>query len=98
MLRLDEKIVIEAKTTWGGLRAIATLYQLASSGELSRQLEITDRPRFGWRGLLIDVARSFVSIAILTKERATSISNPRQPNLGRSVISSCLESSPEDAS
>ena len=29
VLRLDEKIGIEAKTTWGGLRAIATLYQLA---------------------------------------------------------------------
>ena len=67
VLRLDEKIGIEAKTTWGGLRAIATLYQLASSGELSRQLEITDRPRFGWRGLLIDVARSFVSIGALRR-------------------------------
>ena len=61
LLRLDETIRIEAKTTWGGLRAIATLYQLASAGELSRQLEITDRPRFGWRGLLIDVARSFIN-------------------------------------
>ena len=67
MLRLDEKIRIEAKTTWGGLRAIATLYQLASSGELSRQLEITDRPRFGWRGLMLDVARSFVSIGALRR-------------------------------
>ena len=67
VLRLDEKIGIEAKTTWGGLRAIATLYQLASSGELSKQLEITDRPRFGWRGLLIDVARSFVSMGTLRR-------------------------------
>ena len=49
------------------MRAIATLYQLTSSGELSRQLEIIDRPRFEWRGLLIDVARSFININALRR-------------------------------
>lgn len=58
-------LTLRAQTTWGGLRAIVTLYQLGMAGPLPAELEIRDAPRFAWRGVLIDVARHFISLAKL---------------------------------
>lgn len=58
---------LRAKTTWGGLRGIATLYQMAALGALGDDLIIEDAPRFGWRGVLIDVARHFMPVELLIR-------------------------------
>ena len=60
-----ESIAIRAATTWGGLHAITTLYQLASANQLLSGLSVTDAPRFSWRGLLLDVARHFMPLTTL---------------------------------
>ncbi|MEM7096697.1 MAG: family 20 glycosylhydrolase [Pseudomonadota bacterium] len=61
-LRLsDGMIYICADSTWGGLRGLATAAQIVE-GSIVADLEIQDHPRFAWRGVLIDVARHFVSL------------------------------------
>ena len=50
---------------WGALRGIATLAQLALHNQLYPDLLIQDKPRFAWRGLLLDVARHFFPVAAL---------------------------------
>ena len=50
---------------WGALRGIATLAQLALHNQLHPGLLIQDKPRFVWRGLLLDVARHFFPLAAL---------------------------------
>ena len=66
----DESVEIVAATTWGALHGLRTLYQLAQpTGAIVHAqwqgLEIEDGPRFGWRGVLIDVARHFMPVAVL---------------------------------
>ena len=61
----EDAIYLTAHSRWGALRAVATLAQLACSDQLYRGLRIEDRPRFAWRGLLLDVARHFFPIASL---------------------------------
>jgi len=54
--------VLEAPTVVGALRGMETLRQLVSadsSGFFVPAAEIEDRPRFRWRGLLLDVGRHF---------------------------------------
>ena len=65
-LRFGDVVTIEASTEWGALAALATLAQL--SGAPSHALaEIRDAPRFAWRGLMIDTARHFISLATLMR-------------------------------
>ena len=55
----------------GALRGLATLRQmLAARGEgfALPHARIEDAPRFGWRGLLIDPARHFVSLPVLKRQ------------------------------
>ncbi|NOX51299.1 MAG: family 20 glycosylhydrolase [Gammaproteobacteria bacterium] len=58
---------VRAATTWGGLHAVTTLHQLGQVDALAKVNEIKDCPRFAWRGVLIDVARHFMSIDLLAR-------------------------------
>lgn len=50
----------------GIIRGAATLYQLALSyGRSIPCLEIKDKPRFGWRGFMLDTARNFFRVEFL---------------------------------
>lgn len=62
---------VEATTEVGVLRAFATLTQLAQSSNGGVALprgEVTDAPRYAWRGLMVDVSRHFQSVAALRRQ------------------------------
>jgi hexosaminidase len=64
-LKVNEKqIVLNAASTIGVLRGLQTIVQLCDkddSGYYFPCVQIDDSPRFKWRGLMLDVARHFVS-------------------------------------
>ncbi|TYZ08696.1 family 20 glycosylhydrolase [Hymenobacter lutimineralis] len=63
-------VTIDAPTTLGVLRALATLEQLPEpQGRHSvlPEVDITDQPRFPWRGLLMDAARHFMPVAVIKR-------------------------------
>ena len=65
-----EGVAIEAPTDIGVLRGLETLLQLLSADEAGYYLpcaEIRDRPRFTWRGLLIDVGRHFQPVEVIKR-------------------------------
>jgi hexosaminidase len=70
-LRIDEhRIVVRAIESAGASRALTTLVQLlamqanGASGEISApNARILDAPRYAWRGLSLDVARTFFPVA-----------------------------------
>ena len=70
-LRVTEKqIVLNAPTTIGALRGLQTLIQLLAkddNGYYFPAVAIDDSPRFRWRGLMIDVARHFISFEEMKK-------------------------------
>lgn len=52
--------------SWVGvIRGLATFEQLQSEVKISIPLVIVDRPRFPWRGLMLDVARHFIPVRIV---------------------------------
>lgn len=58
------KVVIEASANPGLFYGLQTLAQLAGNGLVDNKvqipcMEITDQPRFGWRGLMLDESRHF---------------------------------------
>jgi hexosaminidase len=64
-------VELKADGQAGVLHGLATLQQLIKltpSGYQFTGAEIEDSPRFAWRGLLIDVARHFVSIETLKRQ------------------------------
>jgi hexosaminidase len=65
-LKVDAAHVsLAAPNTIGALRGLETLKQLCAlddQGYYFPCVSITDTPRFQWRGLMIDVARHFISI------------------------------------
>ena len=64
------KIVIKAATDIGAMRGLETLYQLVTpsgAGFYCPAVEISDSPRFKWRGLMIDVARHFIPFGVLKR-------------------------------
>lgn len=66
-----DKITLSAENDIGIIRALATLQQLVaadSAGYYIPALVINDKPRFPWRGLLLDVARHFFSADIVKKQ------------------------------
>ena len=66
----ERQAVLKAPTTIGVLRGLETLLQLLDSdrdGYFIPAVRIDDRPRFPWRGLLLDVARHFQPIEVLKR-------------------------------
>jgi hexosaminidase len=64
-------VVIDADGPTGVLRAYATLRQLAGlspSGIAIAHQTIADAPRFAWRGVMLDPARHFLSVATLKRQ------------------------------
>lgn len=65
----SKKIIIHAKNEYGVVHALNTLKQLHTHyKENLPELTIEDRPRFPWRGLLIDVARNWMDLETLKKQ------------------------------
>ena len=64
-LKVGEKqVILNAATTVGALRGLQTIIQLCDKDEKGYYfpcVQIEDSPRFKWRGLMLDVARHFVS-------------------------------------
>jgi len=63
-------VSIDAGTSLGVLRALATLEQLPVGDKRLRYLpevDIQDQPRFAWRGLLMDAARHFLPVAVIKR-------------------------------
>ena len=64
------QIELNASTDIGVLRGLETLLQLLDSSKeyyYFSGVNITDAPRFTWRGLLIDVSRHYEPIAVLKR-------------------------------
>ncbi|OOG68588.1 beta-N-acetylhexosaminidase [Flavobacterium sp. A45] len=64
------KITINATTDVGALHALETLLQLLQNNSTSYYFptsNISDFPRFTWRGLMIDVARHFMPIDVIKR-------------------------------
>ena len=66
----DKQAVIEAATVVGAIRALETFLQLLEGdrgGYFIPSVSIQDKPRFPWRGLLIDVARHYEPMEVLKR-------------------------------
>jgi hexosaminidase len=60
-----DRVRIVATEPLGALRGLETFLQLvriSSSGFSAPAVEIDDHPRFGWRGLSLDVSRHFIGV------------------------------------
>ncbi len=64
-----DRVFLNANTTAGLFYGVQTLWQLltAEEGLTLPCLEITDYPRFGWRGLHLDVSRHFMPVEFIYK-------------------------------
>ncbi|KAF1712128.1 beta-N-acetylhexosaminidase [Pseudoxanthomonas kalamensis DSM 18571] len=65
------ELVLKSDTQIGVLRGLATLRQLVyqdDDGAHVRVASIQDAPRFAWRGLMIDTARHFMSVAAIKRQ------------------------------
>jgi hexosaminidase len=66
----SNKIKINATTDLGALHGLETLLQLLQNNSKSYNfptIEITDLPRFTWRGLMIDAARHFQPVDVIKR-------------------------------
>jgi hexosaminidase len=66
----DKQAVLKAPTVVGVLRGLETFLQLLDGdreGHFVPAVKIDDRPRFPWRGLLIDVARHYQPLEVLKR-------------------------------
>jgi hexosaminidase len=66
----DKQAVLKAATVVGALRGLETFLQLVEGdreGFFVPAVHIQDKPRFRWRGLLIDVGRHFEPIDVLKR-------------------------------
>jgi hexosaminidase len=66
----DKQAVIRAATVVGAIRALETFLQLLEGdrgGYFIPAASIQDKPRFPWRGLLIDVARHFEPVEVIKR-------------------------------
>jgi hexosaminidase len=64
------RAVLRAPTVVGALRGLETFQQLVTAGASGFTIplvHIADRPRFAWRGLLIDVSRHFEPIDVIER-------------------------------
>ncbi len=63
-------IAIKAETDIGAMRGLETFIQLLDADEegyFFPTVEITDDPRFPWRGLMIDVSRHFHDVGVIKR-------------------------------
>ncbi|MFV5693783.1 beta-N-acetylhexosaminidase [Flavobacterium sp. LT1R49] len=66
----SNKITINATSDLGALHGLETLLQLLQNNSTSYYfptVEITDSPRFTWRGLMIDGARNFQPVDVIKR-------------------------------
>lgn len=69
----NDGITAHAEKVNGLFYAIQSIYQLLPVGQTANQavsipaVEIVDKPRFGWRGLMLDVGRYFYSVDYIKK-------------------------------
>ena len=66
----SNRIAINATTDLGALHGLETLLQLLQNNSTSYYfpiVEITDAPRFTWRGLMIDAARHFQPVDVIKR-------------------------------
>ncbi|HWP43379.1 MAG TPA: beta-N-acetylhexosaminidase, partial [Blastocatellia bacterium] len=66
----DRRAILNAATVVGALRGLETFLQLLEAdraGYFIPAVSIQDRPRFPWRGLLIDVARHYQPMEVLKR-------------------------------
>ena len=63
----DTRIGLQAPCEWGVLHGLNTLLQLVTSAGTLPSISVQDKPRFPWRGLMIDVARHFIGILALQR-------------------------------
>jgi hexosaminidase len=66
----DRQAFINAATVVGALRGLETFLQLVTadaSGYVVPETRIGDRPRFPWRGLLIDAARHWQPVEVIKR-------------------------------
>lgn len=70
----DGVCTISSQTVWGTLRALESFTHFlvrnpdtASVELVSSSVSVTDAPRFGHRGMLIDTARHYLSVSTIKK-------------------------------
>ncbi len=66
----ERQVILKANNSIGAIRGMETLVQLLRSDANSNyfpEVEITDFPRFKWRGLMIDCARHFIPTDVLMR-------------------------------
>ena len=66
----QNKVLLSAETDIGAIRGIETLLQLLdadSSGYFIPTIYVKDKPRFQWRGLMIDAARHFMPLEVIKR-------------------------------
>ncbi len=66
----DSGATLTAPTSLGAIRGLQTFLQLVAitpSGFTAPVVTIKDQPRFGWRGMLIDVSRHFIPLDVLKR-------------------------------
>ncbi|WP_162257176.1 beta-N-acetylhexosaminidase [Phenylobacterium sp. Root700] len=66
-----EGVTLTAEGPIGVLRGLATLRQAITSGPegfVVPRMQVDDRPRFAWRGVMIDVARHFMTLETLKRQ------------------------------
>lgn len=66
----QKKVLLSAPNTVGALRGLQTILQLENydkDGYYFPSVVIKDKPRFSWRGLMIDVSRHFIPIDVLQR-------------------------------
>jgi hexosaminidase len=66
----DKQAALKANTVVGALRGLETFLQLLSGdheGYFIPAVSIQDRPRFQWRGLLIDAGRHFEPVEVIKR-------------------------------
>jgi len=66
----SNKILLKSKTDLGAMRGMETLLQLLQNDDSAYFLpvvSIDDKPRFPWRGLMIDACRHFMPVEVIKR-------------------------------
>ncbi|MDR3262449.1 MAG: beta-N-acetylhexosaminidase, partial [Tannerella sp.] len=66
---MPQSVVVGASAAQGVFYGVQSLRQLLPDGQMSEIpcLEIEDYPRFAWRGLMLDVSRTFMSVNLVKR-------------------------------